>query len=63
MVHSKRRNKLMQQKMNDLVYVKYNSRLISNQLKKKKNVCLMTLAQMMSGLLEMMRKVIMKLYH
>ncbi|CAN1276919.1 hypothetical protein LINPERPRIM_LOCUS16160 [Linum perenne] len=35
MVHSKRRNKLMQQKMNDLVYVKYNSRLISNQLKKK----------------------------
>ncbi|CAN1153293.1 hypothetical protein LINPERPRIM_LOCUS14603 [Linum perenne] len=38
MVHSKRRNKLMQQKMNDLVFVKYNSRLISNQLKKKERL-------------------------
>ncbi|CAN1319853.1 hypothetical protein LINPERPRIM_LOCUS31442 [Linum perenne] len=35
MVHSKRRNTVMQQKMNDLVYVNFNSRLISNQLKKK----------------------------
>ncbi|CAN0893086.1 hypothetical protein LINGRAHAP2_LOCUS17945 [Linum grandiflorum] len=35
MVHSKRRNKLMQQRMNDLVYVKYNSQLIEKQQKKK----------------------------
>ncbi|CAN0906243.1 hypothetical protein LINGRAHAP2_LOCUS24138 [Linum grandiflorum] len=35
MVHSKRRNKLMQQMMNDLVYVKYNSQLIEKQQKKK----------------------------
>ncbi|CAN1160596.1 hypothetical protein LINPERPRIM_LOCUS37667 [Linum perenne] len=38
MVHCKRRNKLMHQKMNDLVYMKYNSRLISNQLKKKERL-------------------------
>ncbi|CAN0872619.1 hypothetical protein LINGRAHAP2_LOCUS10161 [Linum grandiflorum] len=36
MVHSKRRNRLMQQRMNDLVYVKYNCTLLENQRKKKK---------------------------
>ncbi|CAN0846511.1 hypothetical protein LINGRAHAP2_LOCUS4490, partial [Linum grandiflorum] len=27
-VHTKRRNKLLQQKMNDLVYIMYNSKLV-----------------------------------
>ncbi|CAN0899044.1 hypothetical protein LINGRAHAP2_LOCUS20040 [Linum grandiflorum] len=37
MVHNKKRNKLMQQRMNDLVYVKYNSQLIEKQQKKKEH--------------------------
>ncbi|XP_047163320.1 uncharacterized protein LOC124833007 [Vigna umbellata] len=34
MVHTKRRNRLHQKKMNDLVYVMYNSKLKSRQIRK-----------------------------
>ncbi|GJT08823.1 SCAN domain-containing protein [Tanacetum coccineum] len=36
MVHSKRRNRLQQQKMNDLVYVMYNLKLIGREERKQK---------------------------